>query len=58
MEAEQLWKTFVDNISIKERENKKLQQNNIPLHFRTYMPEFQHNGLPKATLQKGEEHGE
>jgi len=58
MEAEQLWKTFVDNISIKERENKKLQQNNIPLHFRTYMPEFQHNGLSKATLQKGEEHGE
>lgn len=41
MEAEQLWKAFVESISIKERENKKLQQNNIPLHFRTYMPEFQ-----------------
>ncbi len=38
--AEQMWKTFVESISIKERENKKLQQNNIPLHFRTYMPEF------------------
>ncbi len=41
IKAEQMWKTFVDNISIKERENIKLQQNNIPLHFRTYMPEFQ-----------------
>lgn len=41
LEAEQLWKSFVDSISIKERENLKLQQNNLPLHFRTYMPEFQ-----------------
>lgn len=40
IKAEQMWKTFVDHISIKERENKKLQQNNLPLHFRTYMPEF------------------
>jgi len=40
MEAERMWRTFVECISIKERENKKLQQNNIPLHFRTYMPEF------------------
>ncbi len=44
MEAEQMWKAFVESISIKERENKKLQQNNIPLHFRTYMPEFQKEG--------------
>lgn len=44
MEAEQMWKAFVESISIKERENKKLQQNNIPLHFRTYMPEFQKKG--------------
>ncbi len=41
LDAENLWKTFVESISIKERENKKLQRNNIPLHFRTYMPEFQ-----------------
>lgn len=41
LEAEQLWKTFVETISIKERENVKLQQNNIPLHFRQFMPEFQ-----------------
>ena len=41
IQAEQMWKAFVESISIKERENKKLQQNNIPLHFRTYMPEFQ-----------------
>lgn len=44
MQAEQMWKAFVESISIKERENKKLQQNNIPLHFRTYMPEFQRKG--------------
>jgi len=41
MRAEQMWKTFVESISIKERENEKLQKNNIPLHFRTYMPEFE-----------------
>jgi len=44
IKAEKMWTTFVENISIKERENKKLQQNNIPLHFRTYMPEFQKKG--------------
>lgn len=44
LSAEQMWTTFVESISIKERENKKLQQNNIPLHFRTYMPEFQEKG--------------
>lgn len=44
IKAEQMWKTFVDHISIKERENKKLQQNNLPLHFRTYMPEFNEKG--------------
>lgn len=42
MQAEQMWKTFVQSISIKERENEKLQKNNLPLHFRTYMPEFYH----------------
>ena len=44
IKAEQMWKTFVEHISIKERENKKLQQNNLPLHFRTYMPEFNEKG--------------
>ena len=48
LEAEQLWKAFVESISIKERENKKLQRNNIPLHFRTYMPEFQNKGEEEA----------
>ena len=33
MDAENMWKTFVESISIKERENRKLQRNNIPLHF-------------------------
>lgn len=44
IQMEQMWKSFVESISIKERENKKLQQSNIPLHFRTYMPEFQKKG--------------
>lgn len=44
IQMEQMWKSFVESISIKERENKKLQQNNIPLHFRTYMPEFYRKG--------------
>lgn len=44
VKAERMWQTFVESISIKERENRKLQQNNIPLHFRTYMPEFKEKG--------------
>ena len=44
LDAEGLWKTFVESISIKERENKELQRNNIPLRFRTYMPEFGEKG--------------
>ena len=40
---EELWKTFFSSISIAERENKKLQQNNIPLRYREYMLEFQNN---------------
>lgn len=42
--AEQMWQAFVESISIKERENLKLQRNNIPLHFRAYMPEFYKRG--------------
>lgn len=44
MQTEQMWCKFVESISIKEKENKKLQQNNLPLHFRTYMPEFYRKG--------------
>ncbi len=44
LQAEDMWRAFVESISIKDRENKKLQQNNIPLHFRTYMPEFYKKG--------------
>lgn len=35
-----LWKTFVHHISINERENPKLQRNNLPLRFRPDMTEF------------------
>lgn len=39
-ETEQLWRAFVKSISVKARENKELQRNNLPFRFRTYMPEF------------------
>lgn len=35
-----LWKTFFDSIAIESRQNKKLQQQLMPLIYRTYMSEF------------------
>lgn len=35
-----LWKAFYQSVSIKERENLKLQRNNLPLRFRGNMTEF------------------
>lgn len=35
-----LWKTFFNNIAIKERINPKLQRNNLPMRFRKDMTEF------------------
>lgn len=37
---QELWKEFCHNISIKERENKKLQKQNLPLRFQQDMVEF------------------
>ena len=37
---QRMWKTFCTSISVKSRENRKLQQQNLPLHFREYMVEF------------------
>ena len=37
---QELWRTFFDTIAIKERVNKKLQRNFIPLHFRKHITEF------------------
>ncbi|WP_375723729.1 TIGR03915 family putative DNA repair protein [Arcobacter sp. KX21116] len=37
---QKLWKSFFNAVSIKERENKKLQQSQVPLIYRTYMSEF------------------
>lgn len=39
-EYSDLWKIFFDNIAIKERENRKLQMNNLPIKYRKYMTEF------------------
>lgn len=36
-----LWRIFFKSISIKERENYKLQRNNLPIRFRGDMTEFQ-----------------
>lgn len=37
---QKLWKSFFNAVSIKERENLKLQQNQVPLIYRTFMSEF------------------
>lgn len=39
IEYSELWKTFHKNISIKERENKKLQQSNLPKYYWKYLIE-------------------
>lgn len=36
-----LWKGFVKSISIRERENPALQRQNLPLRFRSHLPEFE-----------------
>ena len=41
LEFENLWKGFCNSISIKERENLKLQRQNLPLRFQKDMVEFQ-----------------
>lgn len=37
---QKLWSSFFSSVSIKERTNLKLQQNLVPLIYRTYMNEF------------------
>ena len=37
---ELLWKSYLDELSIKERENYKLQRQMMPLRYRPYMTEF------------------
>ena len=39
IEYSELWKTFHKSISIKERENKKLQQNNLPKYYWKHLVE-------------------
>ncbi len=39
-EEAKLWKLYIDSISIKERENRNLQRNNLPLRYRKHMTEF------------------
>lgn len=41
LEFERLWKGFFETISIRQRENPVCQRNNLPLHFRRDMVEFQ-----------------
>lgn len=40
---EELFRGFCDHISIRERENKNLQRQNLPLRFRDHMVEFYKN---------------
>ena len=39
-EYSELWRVFFDSIAIKERENKKLQIENLPIKYRKNMTEF------------------
>lgn len=39
-EFEQLWKVFCESIAVRERKNPKLQQQFVPLKFRSNMMEF------------------
>lgn len=40
MQFQDMWKLFFETIAIKERENKNLQRNLMPYHYRTYMTEI------------------
>ncbi|MDR1560188.1 MAG: TIGR03915 family putative DNA repair protein [Clostridiales bacterium] len=40
---QELWRAFFDSVAIKERLNKDLQRNLIPLRFRKHVTEFQNN---------------
>lgn len=35
-----LWKVFCQSISVTERENLRVQRQNLPYKYRRYMPEF------------------
>jgi len=39
-QIQKLWGAFFKSVTIKERINKSLQRNNLPLHFRKHMTEF------------------
>ena len=45
---QKLWKSFFNGVTIKERTNKKLQQNLVPLIYRTYMSEFLNEPTKKS----------
>ena len=57
IEYSKLWKTFHKTISIKERENKKLQQSNLPKYYWKYLVEDMQKGknmkLAFWTVTKG-----
>lgn len=46
-EWQRLWKTFNESATIRERENRKLQQINMPLRYRKKMTEMQQNAERK-----------
>lgn len=45
---QKLWSSFFTSVSIEERSNKKLQQNLVPLIYRTYMSEFLNEPTKKS----------
>ncbi len=46
-----LWKSFVDTVAIKERENRRCQMTHMPLRYREYMTEWQLQAcVPKTDM--------
>jgi len=51
-ETRGLWMTFFDNLTIKERSNKKLQRQLLPLYFRGNMTEFWDREVKPGLIKK------
>ena len=55
LQVQALWKRFHETIAIEGRLNPQLQRNNLPLHFRPEMTEFQRNEPVRKEIEGYEE---
>ncbi|HOL20225.1 MAG TPA: TIGR03915 family putative DNA repair protein [Candidatus Hydrogenedens sp.] len=47
-----LWRQYFETVSIEQRKNKKLQKQNVPLKFQSWVSEFKSNTIPFPYLHK------